>query len=166
VIFVSVGTQLAFDRLIAAVDAWAAVSPDREVFAQIGPSRLRPRHIDHAEFISPQECIDRMMAAEGVVAHAGVGTILTALELGKPLLVMPRRADLGEHRNDHQVATARRFAELGKVSVAFDEVDVPVKLDQLQAMATRPQISAAAPDEFVAALRAYIVGQPLSEAAS
>jgi UDP-N-acetylglucosamine transferase subunit ALG13 len=162
VIFVSVGTQLAFDRLITAVDGWAASSPDRKVFAQIGPSRLQPRHIEHAQFLSPQECIEQMTAAEAVVAHAGIGTILTALELGKPLLVMPRRADLGEHRNDHQLATARRFAALGRVSVAFDELDVASKLDDLHQIAARPQISAEAPQDFVAALRAFIAGQSLS----
>jgi UDP-N-acetylglucosamine transferase subunit ALG13 len=162
VIFVSVGTQLAFDRLISAVDGWAATSPDRKVFAQIGPSRFRPNHIDHAQFISPQECVEHMKAAEAVVAHAGIGTILTALELGKPLVVMPRRADFGEHRNDHQLATARRFAALGRVSVAFDESEVATKLDELHQIAARPQISAEAPQDFVAALRAFIAGQPLS----
>ena len=60
-----------------------------------------------------------------------MGTILTALELGKPLLVMPRRAALGEHRNDHQLATVRRFAELGSVEVALDESELALKLDDL-----------------------------------
>ena len=63
--------------------------------------------------MSPKECTDRMVAADAIIAHAGMGTILTALEMGKPLLVMPRRAELGEHRNDHQLATAMRFADLG-----------------------------------------------------
>ena len=40
-----------------------------------------------------------------VVAHAGMGTVLTALEHGKPMILMPRRAQLKETRNDHQVAT-------------------------------------------------------------
>jgi UDP-N-acetylglucosamine transferase subunit ALG13 len=110
VIFVTVGTQVAFDRLITAVDEWAGAAVGREVFAQIGPTRLRPRHIEYAPFVSPQECTERMLAAKAIVAHAGMGTILTALEMGKPLLVMPRRAALGEHRNDHQLATAHRFA--------------------------------------------------------
>lgn len=164
-IFVSVGTQLAFDRLIAAVDAWAGALPGREAFAQIGLSRLRPRHIEHAPFISPQEYAERMMAADAIVAHAGIGTILTALEIGKPLLVMPRRAALGEHRNDHQLATARRFAELGKVSVAMDERDVASKLDELHALAVQPQISPSAPEAFLAALRAFIDNQPLTPTA-
>jgi UDP-N-acetylglucosamine transferase subunit ALG13 len=165
VIFVTVGTQLAFDRLITAVDEWAGAASGREVFAQIGPSRLRPRHIEHAQFVSPEECSERMLAAKAIVAHAGMGTILTALELGKPLLVMPRRADLGEHRNDHQLATAHRFAELGRVKAAFHEAELPLKLDELDRVAAQPRISPYAPDDFLASLRAFIVGQPLLPAA-
>jgi UDP-N-acetylglucosamine transferase subunit ALG13 len=161
VIFVTVGTQLTFDRLIEAVDAWAGAEPGRAVFAQIGPSRLKPRHIEHAQFISPQECRERMLTAEAIVAHAGMGTILTALEMGKPLLVMPRRAALGEHRNDHQLATAHRFAELGKVKVAFDEAQLPVRLDELDGVSAQPRISPHASEDFVAALRAFIIGRPL-----
>ena len=101
-----------------------------------------------------------MLAAKAIVAHAGMGTILTALEMGKPLLVMPRRAALGEHRNDHQLATAHRFAELGRVNVAFDETELPLRLDELDGVAAQPRISASAPDDFVARVRAFIVGQP------
>jgi UDP-N-acetylglucosamine transferase subunit ALG13 len=166
VIFVTVGTQLAFDRLITAVDEWAGAAAGREVFAQIGPSRLQPRHIQHAQFVTPEECSERMLAAKAIVAHAGVGTILTALEIGKSLLVMPRRAALGEHRNDHQLATAHRFAELGTIKVAFDQAELPLRLDELDRVAPQPRISPSAPDDFVAGLRAFIVGQPLLPAAS
>ena len=157
-IFVSVGTQLTFDRLITAVDEWAGRAGGREVFAQIGPTQLRPRHIEYAPFVSPDECRDRMLTAKAVVAHAGMGTIITALEMGKPLLVMPRRAALGEHRNDHQLATAHRFAELGRVKVAFDESELPLRLDELDRIAAQPPISPYASDEFVAALREFIAG--------
>lgn len=159
-IFVSVGTQLPFDRLIIAVDEWASASSDRQVFAQIGPSKLRPRHIEHARFISPGECRNRMLAATAIVGHAGIGTILTALEMGRPLLVMPRRAALGEHRNDHQLATARHFAAQGGVKVAFDENELRLRLDELSGLAAQPRINECAPEEFVAALRAFIADRP------
>jgi UDP-N-acetylglucosamine transferase subunit ALG13 len=165
VIFVTVGTQLPFDRLISAVDEFAGAGPRHEVFAQIGPSRLRPRHIEYAQFLSSEECGARMQAANAVVGHAGMGTILTSLELGKPLLVMPRRAALGEHRNDHQLATAHWFAERGRVKVAFDEADLPLSLGELDRIAAQPRISPFAPDEFIAALRAFIFGQPSLPAA-
>jgi exopolysaccharide biosynthesis glucuronosyltransferase PssE len=156
VIFVTVGTQLAFDRLIRTVDSWAADERRPPVFAQIGPSSLTPRYVEHARFIGPEECAERMREATAIVAHAGMGTILTALELGTPLLVMPRKASFGEHRNDHQLATARRFAELGRVHVAYDEVELPRCLDELQHAAAQPRISRYASDELVSELRAFI----------
>lgn len=164
-IFLTVGTQLPFDRLVRAVDDWAGAAPGREVFAQIGPTRLRPRHIEYAQFVSPEECAERTRAATAIVAHAGMGTILTALETGKRLVVMPRRASLGEHRNDHQLATVHRFAELGSVEVALDESELALKLDDLDRLTVQPAISPYAPDEFVAAVRAFIIGQPLAPAA-
>jgi UDP-N-acetylglucosamine transferase subunit ALG13 len=158
VIFVTVGTQLPFDRLVAAVDAWAGSAPGRQVFAQVGPTALQPRHIEYAPFVPPEECRERMLAATAIVAHAGMGSILTALEFGKPLVVMPRRAELGEHRNDHQLATAQRFAGREGVSVALGETELPTRLDELDRMASQPRISPYAPDDFVAALRAFIAG--------
>ena len=71
-----------------------------------------------------------MLAADAVVAHAGIGTILGALELGKPTVVMPRRAALGEHRNDHQLATARRFSGPG-IAVALDEHELAAELGRM-----------------------------------
>jgi UDP-N-acetylglucosamine transferase subunit ALG13 len=159
VIFVTVGTQLPFDRLIGAVDEWAGAAAGRSVFAQIGPSRMVPRHIEHARSISPEQCRERMAAAEAIVAHAGIGTILTALELGKPALVMPRQAEFGEHRNNHQLATARRFAELGRIGVAFDETELSARMDELWGVIPQPRINRSAPDNFVANLRSFILGQ-------
>ena len=155
-IFVTVGTQVPFDRLVAAVDAWAEAQDGRRVFAQIGPTDLRPRHIESRAFIPPEECRKRIRDARLVVAHAGMGTILSALELGTPVLVMPRRAALGEHRNDHQLATARRFAEIGSVSVAFDEVELVRRLDDGERLVGAERISEYASDGLIGALRTFI----------
>jgi UDP-N-acetylglucosamine transferase subunit ALG13 len=160
VIFVTVGTQVPFDRLVAAVDSWAGAQVGRPVFAQIGPTDLRPRHIESRNFISPAECRERIREAKVVVGHAGMGTILTALELGTPVLVMPRRAALGEHRNDHQLATARWYAEVGGVSVAFDEGELVQKLDEVERLAGGERISQYASDGLIGALRSFIDARP------
>lgn len=155
-IFVTVGTQLPFDRLIRAVDAWAQAHPDAEVFAQIGPGEYKPQYARWGDFVSPEE-FDRYYAeSQAIVAHAGMGTILTALQMAKPLLVLPRRADLGEHRNDHQVATARRFDAMGKVAVAFDESELSGKLDALLDSQASERIGAEASPGLIAALRGFI----------
>jgi UDP-N-acetylglucosamine transferase subunit ALG13 len=157
VIFVTVGTQLAFDRLISAVDAWAEHA-EQPVFAQIGPGGYIPRFIDYENFISPAECLERMANANAIVAHAGMGTIISALELGTPVLVMPRRASLGEHRNDHQLATAARFGDLGQVTVAGDEHELVARLDALDTLTAKGTIGPHASESLIAAVRGFIDG--------
>lgn len=39
-IFVTVGTQVQFDRLIRTVDEWAGARARSDIFAQIGPSTI------------------------------------------------------------------------------------------------------------------------------
>jgi UDP-N-acetylglucosamine transferase subunit ALG13 len=155
-IFVTVGTQLPFDRMVRTVDEWAgAHGRGSEVFAQTGPSQFKPRHIHSAPFISAAECRRRTCSARVIIAHAGMGSIITALELGKPILVMPRRAALGEQRNDHQVATAHHFLEQGRVAVAFDEQELMRQLEQIEQLAAGQRIDHVASPRLLRALRSF-----------
>ncbi|MGP1358348.1 glycosyltransferase [Roseicyclus sp.] len=129
-IFATVGTQLPFDRLLLGLDGWAARNPGVPVLAQAGASRRRFRHIETVGHLGQAEFRARLGAARLVVAHAGMGTILTAAELGKPLILMPRRAKFGEHRNDHQQDTVREMARLSNVSVVEDGEALHLELDR------------------------------------
>jgi UDP-N-acetylglucosamine transferase subunit ALG13 len=158
-VFVTVGAQIPFDRLIAAVDVWAAdQSAHHRLFAQVGEHGFRPSHMEFAELLEPPEFKRRVLWADVLVAHAGMGSILTALQYGKPILVMPRHGRLMETRNDHQVATAQRFREMGKVAVAMDETEIPSKLNGLASLGRSEQISDRASDELLAAIRGFIQG--------
>ncbi len=128
-IFVTVGEQLPFDRLIRTVDE-CAQKTDQEIFAQIGETEWKPKTIGYKKFLNPGEFNKKFIEADVIIAHAGMGTIITALELGKPIIVMPRKASLGEHRNDHQFATAQRFLKLNYITVAFDEVELVEKIER------------------------------------
>jgi UDP-N-acetylglucosamine transferase subunit ALG13 len=155
-IFVTVGTQGPFDRLVRTVDEWAGARGTTGVFAQTGPSDYCPKHISAEPFISPAEFARRVASAGLVIAHAGMGSIITALEQGKQIIVMPRRADLGEHRNDHQVATAKRFAEQGRILAAFDEQELLDKLDRLRTLNTAGPLIAEPSSELIATIRIFI----------
>lgn len=155
-IFVTVGAQMAFDRLVVGVNEWAAARRRQDVFAQIGPSGYRPSHIAWTNFIDPVEFRIRVASASVIVAHAGMGSIITALEAGIPILVMPRRGHLSETRNDHQVATAERFLSLGRVAVAMDEHELPMKLDQLGSLTATTRIGSTASPELLTAVRTFI----------
>ncbi len=155
-IFVTVGTDLPFNRLVRVVDEWAQATGRKDVFAQIGETDWQPAHIAWSKFLQPPEFAQKFSEAEVVVAHAGMGTILSALQWEKPILVMPRRASLGEQRNEHQLATARRLSELGKVNVAMDEVELRARLDRLGDLRAREKIGAYADAGLIGALREFI----------
>ena len=155
-IFVTVGAQFPFPRLIAAMDAWAAAHPDVPVFAQIGTTEPEPRHLEWTRFLDAAPFRERVEASRVIVAHAGMGTILTALELAIPIVVMPRRADLGEHRNDHQLATVDRFGAMGRIRVAREVHDLERELARLDDAAAGPAISPHASPALLAALRAFV----------
>ena len=72
-IFATVGSQEPFDRLIRAVDEWAASRGRFDVLAQIGNSNLRPRHIEFTKFLEPLEFNRLIREASVVIAHAGMG---------------------------------------------------------------------------------------------
>jgi UDP-N-acetylglucosamine transferase subunit ALG13 len=156
VIFVTVGAQMPFDRLVRAVDEWALSRARSDVFAQIGPSDFRPKSIESVYFMSPLEFRNRIEAASVIVAHAGMGTIITALEYGKPIIVMPRRGDLTETRNDHQVACATHLLEQGQIMVAFDERQLVKKLDQFEISHKIERIERYASPRLIATLRNFI----------
>lgn len=155
-ILLSVGTQLAFPRLVNAVDLWAERNRDVKVIGQIGPhTGSLPQHMEYFEFkeIADFEALQRQCSL--MVSHAGVGSILKAAEFGKPIIVMPRRGDQNEHRNNHQIASARYFINLPNVWVAADEFEL-VKL-----LNARDQISFAAdlPTQSLETMTANIRGE-------
>lgn len=155
-IFVTVGSQMPFDRMIAAVDQWAAEAGRTDVIAQIGDSELQPESIEWFERVAPAEFERLCTEADLLVAHAGMGSILTALKNGTPVLVMPRRGALRETRNDHQVATAKALAAQGRVMVAMDEAELVAALHDLGPVEAAPTISAHASDELLEAVGAFV----------
>ncbi|WP_432472314.1 glycosyltransferase [Amphritea sp. HPY] len=125
-IFVTVGTQLPFERLIKAVDDWAANNPQVEVIAQIGKTRYAAEHLRTVVSMTPDEYDQQLSAAELIIGHVGMGTIISGVKHKKPLILMPRHAAKGEHRNDHQLSTAKQFGKLSLVTV----VDSDIELEQ------------------------------------
>ena len=128
-IFVTVGTQLPFERLVKGVDEWARKHSEEEVYVQSGETEYRPTHCKCVPFTSPQQWEELFQRATRVVSHAGMGTLLKSLDYGKPLIIMPRIAMLGEHRNDHQLATAKRFAHFANITVVHDEFQLAAALN-------------------------------------
>lgn len=161
-IFLTIGTHEPFDRLVRAVDAWAGET-GTEVFAQITDrAQFTPQHMTYVRHLDPAEYDARCAAATFLTAHAGMGSILAALKLAKPIVVLPRRGHLGETRNDHQFATALRFQTRPGILVAETEDMLPQRLREAQALvrAGTPghgPISPTAEPRLIAAIRSVIL---------
>ncbi len=133
-IFVTVGTDMPFNRLIETLDQWAPNNPEVKIVAQIGEAGTPPRNFKWTRHLDPDEYKKIFNESDLILSHAGMGTILTSLIEKKRLLIMPRIAAKGEHRNEHQLATAMHLQKLGTVNVAQDEnelirfLDTPIRI--------------------------------------
>lgn len=161
-IFMTVGTILPFDRLARALDAWAMEQGQPDIFAQLGDiedGNYQPRSFEWVKRVTPTVFREKVAAADLVVTHAGIGTIVTALTLATPVLVMPRKAALREHVNDHQLETVRHFADRPGVSIAMEAEEFGPKLDALLGGDTAiPTLGPHAQDSLIAAIRTAIHG--------
>lgn len=158
-ILVTVGHQTPFDRLIEWVDRWAATRPDVRVVAQIGEGVYVPSHVEWCRWMSPSEFGLSLQRAGVLVAHAGTGTIMQALRIGLPLLVVPRLSANRETRNDHQIGTARYFAERGLLKSAMTEEEFEAEIEAMlirQGSARLPLIGSDASDELNARIRDFL----------
>lgn len=77
------------------------------------------------QYMTAKEFEQSAQDADVVVTHAGVGTVMDLLNMGKSPVVVPRRADLGEHVDDHQQQITDLLMSLG--------LAVPVQVEELTA---------------------------------
>jgi len=158
-IFLTVGTQLPFDRLVEFVDTWCSDHKDKIVFGQIGPAKYLPRNFEYVDFMSSSEMAEVFQRAELVIAHAGMGTVLTALKERKPLVLVPRLASLSEHRNDHQLATARWLQTKLSIPVAYDRDELYAFLNLGCMVPVGNAVSEYASQQLIEKIRSYMLNK-------
>lgn len=129
-----------FDRLLSLVDQWSLTSERDDIFAQTGESNISPTNFSSTKWLTPVEYQWNMERCTAIVAHAGTGTILQALNLKKPMLVLPRLSRFEETRNDHQVGTARYFAQHGLLLAAFEDDKFIHLLGEVESFTPREKI--------------------------
>ena len=95
------------------------------MLAQIGDGGFEPGHMPWVRKLDRADYLRAVARAELIVAHAGMGTVITAGEHGKPIVLLPRRGPLGEHNNDHQADTAVWLGTRPGILVADDEAELP-----------------------------------------
>jgi UDP-N-acetylglucosamine--N-acetylmuramyl-(pentapeptide) pyrophosphoryl-undecaprenol N-acetylglucosamine transferase len=130
-----------FDRLVRRL---VDVLPPRvEVLWQTGDTDTSDLGVEGHYAIPECDLTQAMRDADVVVAHAGVGTALAALEVGKCPVLVPRRVAYAEHVDDHQTQIAR---ELGARGLSRSVEADALSLEDLMA-AARQRVTALADDQ-------------------
>ncbi len=117
-ILVTLGThEQPFGR---AIDLVAPLASGEPLVVQHGytPRRSGLEGVRWVEFVEHDELARLAAEASAVVCHAGVGSIMTVLSLGKTPVVLPRLKALGEHVDDHQLQIARELDAAG-IAIAY-----------------------------------------------
>ncbi|WP_231582860.1 PssE/Cps14G family polysaccharide biosynthesis glycosyltransferase [Methanosarcina sp. MTP4] len=119
-IFVTVGSHYqGFDRLVKKMDEIAG-KIDEKVIMQIGNTKYKPVNAEYFEFAEYSKIQKLNSDARIVVSHAGVGSILTALEQKTHLIIVPRLKKYDEVVDDHQLEIAKELSENPNVTVVYD----------------------------------------------
>lgn len=143
------GTAAPFARLVDAVLGFAAAHPEADVWIQYGPYG-GPRTAPGETYEPRGAILTRIAEADVVVCHAGSGTLRDAIDAGHVPVVLPRRAELGEHVDDHQFDVAQALFEAGRILLA-DEATIEVAIAEAATRRGPPRTTHVA-DAFCAAV--------------
>jgi UDP-N-acetylglucosamine transferase subunit ALG13 len=109
-VVVTFGTQRGFGFHRAAARL-AALLPeitaaDADVLWQTGATDVSALGVHGRDLVPPAELTAAVRDADLVIAHAGVGSALLALDAGRIPVLLPRRRAHAEHTDDHQTQIA------------------------------------------------------------
>jgi UDP-N-acetylglucosamine transferase subunit ALG13 len=155
-VFLTVGSMLPFDRLVRTVDLWAKDYPDTLIYGQIGETSLRPVNIEFSAMVSPAEYRRRFAECDLVVSHVGMGTVITAFELNKPLVMLPRRADLQEVTSNHQIATAEWLEGRPGIHIVHSEHELAAAISRNLDSEGVSRIETGTRERLIEAIRLFI----------
>lgn len=118
-ILVILGTQkFQCNRLLKLIDNLVLNGKLKEsIFAQIGNSTYIPQNYSYERFLDKDEFEKKILESSLVITHSGVGSIISAVNKKKPIIVFPRLKKYGEHVDDHQIEIAEAFEKKNYVKI-------------------------------------------------
>jgi UDP-N-acetylglucosamine transferase subunit ALG13 len=129
---------------------------NEEVIAQVGNRPITTKNIKLLTHVKHSEFETLFNSASLVVSHAGMGTILTSLKLKKNLIIFPRLQQFCEHRNDHQLATAKHLASLYNIQVATNKEEILAGIEVSRSQVEFFDLKFQERDKFIDNLRTQI----------
>lgn len=142
-IFVTLGTQdKPFDRLLAKLDEMIEKGIIHDhLIVQAGSTKYESKHMKIIDYIDMDTFNSMIEQCDLMITHAGVGTIINGINQNKKILAVARRAEYGEHENDHQVEITTKFSEMGYIVGCLDVEEIEEKFSLLDKLQVKPYVS-------------------------
>ena len=114
-ILVLLGTQNnSFHRLLEEVQKCIDEETIKDkVVVQAGSTKFESDDMEIFNLIEQNKFNELIEQANIIITHGGVGSIVTAVKLGKKVIAVPRLRKYGEHVNDHQIQIVETFSKQG-----------------------------------------------------
>lgn len=143
-ILVAVGTsEFPFDRLLGDIDVLCeeGVIDGSQVIAQIGCSGYRPRCYRAFSLIARDDYQKYVDEADFIITHAGTGSVIPSLKMGKKVIVFPRQKQYHEHVDDHQFELSDIFSRRGYVLAATNLDELRRAICEMDSFEPAPFVS-------------------------
>ncbi len=135
--FVTVGNaRQTFTRLLDAVSKHAASLP-QPVVVQYGHTSFECGQCQCIQFLGMEDFIHHIKTADLLIMHGGLGSAINAMQAQKVPVVMPRRAEYGEHLNNHQVEFVQLLAKEGKIVPIESDIELLPAIEQVRVLQQR-----------------------------
>ena len=127
-ILVTVGgvVEFKFERIFKIVDELCdeGILEGNEIIAQCGFNDYVPRNYKAFDFLSAEEFKKLVSKSEFAISHAGTGTVVSAVNEGKKVIIFPRLAKYNEHLDDHQLELCELFEKSKYALVAHNKKEL------------------------------------------
>lgn len=142
-LFVPLGTQkFPFGRIIKALNELVEEGRynKNEIVMQSALYPIKPV-FTHFFLISNEDFNRYMLEAEVIVTHSGVNSIISCMELRKPLVICPRIHEYGEHVDNHQMEIAQLMHDKYDVITCINMEELPKLIEKAKGHKYRQWVS-------------------------
>lgn len=134
-ILVTIGSMVEkkFTRLFTIIDELCeeGVLDGTQVTAQEGFDNYQSTRFCCFDMM-PNEAFKQLIdQCDLIIAHAGIGTVISCIKKGKKVIIFPRMAKYDEHYDDHQLELAELFTKKGYVLQARTKEELKLCIQNL-----------------------------------
>ena len=140
-ILVSLGThERPFYRLLKEIEKLISEGKIRDVIIQTGYTSYKVKGAKCFDFIEFEKMQKYIKNCDFLITHGGVGSITDALNYGKVAIVVPRRKELNEHTDNHQLQITKEMEKIGKIIPVYNIRDLEKSIERAKKLKIKKRL--------------------------